>query len=208
MSDFKNMSDKYRQQMLDLYNKNPKDIPVIPNTPNTIQEPTPIDSDCNDYDKPIEEKYPEPILPPFIYEDTKPQPQEPLTQFGYLKVIATSAEGTIPLDDVSVIVSKTIDDHDEIFYTLLTDASGETTVVELPTPNKSLSESPNTTNTKPFAEYNISTYLHGYFQVTNTKVPIFSGVTSIQRVNMIPLPSYTDERKVINITLQDTEPNL
>jgi hypothetical protein len=138
-----------------------------------------------------------------------PNPQgDTSQQFGYLKVIATSAEGTIPLDNVSVIVSQVIGNQQDIFYTLLTNASGETTIVELPTPAKSLSEKPMDGSTKPYAEYNISTYLHGYFQVTNTKVPIFSGVTSIQRVNMIPLPSYTDERKVINLTLQDNEPNL
>lgn len=218
MNDFKDVSDRYRQQMLDLYKRYPKpspqddNVPIVPDTPTTLQEPTPIDCSNEDSNTSIEDRYPEPILPPFIYQgqpDDSPNtlPQDSPPQYGYLKVVATSAEGTIPLADVSVIVSQNVAQRHEILYTLLTDASGETPVVELPTPPKVLSESPNDT-VKPYAQYDVSTYLHGYFQVTNSRVPIFSGVTSIQRVNMVPLPSYTDERKTINLTIEESEPDL
>ena len=89
----------------------------------------------------------------------------------------------------------------------VTNDNGETEIVKLPAPPKKLSESPNADkNLKPYAQYKISAYLNGYYQIVNSTVPIFSGVTSIQRINMIPLPSYTTERKVINIA--ESEPNL
>jgi hypothetical protein len=239
MDDFKNVSDRYRQQMLDLYNRTPKEdynvnpvsdmpsnipnapVEPIPPTPTTIQQPTPMDDCPNDNEDniPIEEKYPPPTLPPFIYQDTNPPTQTEVLptptiednsppEFGYLRVVTTSAEGTIPLWDVSVIVSKTVGDHEEILYTLLTNESGETDTIELEAPNASLSRQPSNGMVKPYAEYNVSAYLHGYFQVVNSKVPIFAGITSIQRVNMIPLPSYTDERKIVTITIPESEPNL
>jgi len=239
MNDFKNMSERYRKQMLELYNRYPKDVPPqfdsndITDTQDTntmdndntslqnnisMQDTTTTSEDIpqenvSEDTQPIEERYPTPMIPPFIYQADEdgitelPPVDTQSNQVGYLKVSTTSAEETIPLANVSVIVSKRFADHEEILYSLLTNDSGETEIVELPAPPKSLSESPSNDNSvKPYAEYNISTYLKGYYQVINSTVPIFSGITSIQKINMIPLPSHTTKRKIINIFGE--EPNL
>lgn len=256
MNDFKNMSERYRQQMLDLYNRYPKDIPSpnkntnnnsnidvpkdINNTNNTINTILPTQdiknvTDTNNMNTnqnmqpttenpptedttPIEERYPQPVIPPFIYQSNHPEDTATTNEttpvenqpdgIGYLKVIVTSANKTIPLPNVSVIVSKEVDGGDEILYSLLTNDSGETSIVELSAPPRSLSESPSTSGVKPYSEYKISTYLNGYFQVINLRVPIFSGITSIQNINLIPLPSHTIERLVNTITIPESEPNL
>lgn len=248
MNDFKNMSERYRQQMLDLYNRYPKDIPLpnkntnnnsnidvpkdINNTINTIPPTQDIKNvtDTNNMNTnqnmqpptedstPIEERYPQPVIPPFIYQYNHPEDTATTNEtapvetqpdgIGYLKVIVTSANKTIPLSNVSVIVSKEVDGGDEILYSLLTNDSGETSIVELSAPPRSLSESPSTSGVKPYSEYKISTYLNGYFQVINLRVPIFSGITSIQNINLVPLPSYTIERLVNTITIPESEPNL
>lgn len=241
MNDFKNMSERYRKQMLELYNRYPKDIPPqaqksnnstdIQNTTNNnipLQN-TPLQQDIPTTDetipkveteetvpedtRPIEERYPTPVIPPFIYQADEdgitelPPIDTQSDQVGYLKVSTTSADETIPLANVSVLISKKFDDHEEMLYSLTTNDNGKTEIVELPAPPKKLSESPNENhNLKPYAEYNISAYLNGYYQVINSTVPIFSGITSIQKINMIPLPSYTTERKVINIA--ESEPDL
>ena len=248
MNDFKGMSERYKKQMLDLYNKYPQanndvqniqdntsNLPPIEDTPPqdiqysipsedtaTIEDATPKDELPID-DIPLEEKYPPPELPDYIYQANHPQqasledtpntiytPTEsnPYTDVGYLKVVTTSANQTIPIENVSVIITRADANADQhnIVYSLVTNESGETSTVELPAPAKSLSQSPNSTSATPYAIYNISTYASGYYQVVNSSVPIFSGVKSIQRVNMIPLPSNTNERKTI--TIPEYEPNL
>lgn len=249
MNDFKNMSEKYRQQMMDLYNKYPKDISkpnkntndnssiniptdinantslILPiqdtkNNTNTNQTTQPIAETPTTEDiTPIEERYPPPVIPPFIYqsnhsEDTTVKDETTTTTetqpdgIGYLKIVVTSASKTIPIPNASVIISKEVDGNEEILYSLLTNDSGETNIVELSAPPKNISESPSSSGIKPYSEYKVSTYLEEYFQVINLKVPIFSGITSIQNINLIPLPSHTDERLVNTITISESEPNL
>lgn len=251
MNDFKNISDKYKQQMLDLYKKNPQIVPTanslnqnplnITDNPQTVKDTdnmninsqdikdvpltTTTDTDIpNTDDIPLDEKFPPPEPMPFLnqqqdqIQDIPPtkteiapntELQQPnLNSVGYLKIVTTSADQTIPIPEVSVIISKTNNGNEEILYSLMTNQSGETPVIELPTPSAMMSQTPQSSNNgvKPYAMYNISTYLDGYFQVKNLNVPIFAGITSIQRVNMIPLPLHTSERKVI--TFSETEPNL
>lgn len=242
MNDFKNISDKYKQQMMDLYKRNPqvmptlsnfsdnpiekKDVPKEPITEDTKPIESSVDTSPQDEstpmndDIPLEEKYPPPVIPPFIYEDDTPtlppkedisnvEVQQPnLNSIGYLKVITTSANETLPISEASVIISKTENGKENLLYSLFTNANGETPIIALPTPSAEMSQSPENIGNgiKPYANYNISTYLDGYYQVKNLNVPIFAGITSIQRVNMIPLPVHTHERKVI--TFSETEPNL
>ena len=225
MNDFKNMSERYRKQMLDLYKRYPKDIPLQVSqnmdTPKLQDVPTPekdipLDDATEptlESSQPIEERYPTPVIPPFIYQSDEdgitelPPIDAQSDQVGYLKVTTRSANETIPLANVSILISKQFDGQEEMLFSLTTNDNGETEIVKLPAPPKKLSESPNADkNLKPYAQYKISAYLNGYYQIVNSTVPIFSGVTSIQRINMIPLPSYTTERKVINIA--ESEPNL
>ena len=55
----------------------------------------------------------------------------------------------------------------------------------LPTPKKSLSENPDFTDI-PYADYQVQVTAGSYMTVMIEKVPVFSGILSIQPVSLIP----------------------
>ena len=79
------------------------------------------------------------------------------------------------------------DANDNILYVEFTDSSGNTQVMKVPAPAKSNSISPDT-GLPPYFNYNIDTDKEGYVSVRNTNVPVYPGITSIQPVEMLPLP--------------------
>ena len=90
-----------------------------------------------------------------------------------------------------------------IHSVLTTDMSGKTERLELPAPSRELSESPG--NIKPYATYTISAEKDGYYPVTNTGVPVFSGITSIQPIEMLPLAEYDSDKVYPRFGLDKTE---
>lgn len=111
---------------------------------------------------------------------------------GYLIVNVSTARGAIPLAGASVTVMYEEPDNSSVFTVLTTDQSGKTARVELPAPDRALSEAPG--SVKPYATYTLSIDREGYYTVTNTGVPVFAGVTSIQPVEMLPLAEYDPDR--------------
>lgn len=128
---------------------------------------------------------------------------------GYLIVNVSTARGAIPLDGASVTVMYDEENNTSVFTVLTTDMSGKTPKIELPAPPRALSETPG--NTRPYATYALQIDKDGYYRITNTGVPIFSGITSIQPVEMIPLAEYNPDttypRYGLDVT-EDTDPNL
>lgn len=122
---------------------------------------------------------------------------------GYLIVNVYTARGAIPLKDASVTVSYENPENSSVAAVLKTDMSGKTAKAELPAPNRELSEVPG--NTKPYATYTVTVEKDGYYSVTNTGVPIFSGVTSIQPVEMLPLAEYNSDTVYPRYGLDITE---
>ena len=122
---------------------------------------------------------------------------------GYLIVNVYTARGAIPLKDASVTVSYENPESTSVAAVLTTDMSGKTPKAELPAPSRELSEVPG--NTKPYATYTVTVEKDGYYSVTNTGVPIFSGVTSIQPVEMLPLAEYNSDTVYPRYGLDITE---
>ena len=60
----------------------------------------------------------------------------------------------------------------------------------------------------PFATYNVDVQLDGYFPATAQQVPIFDGITSVQPINLIPLPKNgtTDRYDLYSQRVTDSEP--
>ncbi len=117
-------------------------------------------------------------------------------EVGYLIVNVRTARGAIPLEGAMVTVSRPDPDTQEsqIISVMYTDRSGATEKLALPAPPKSLSGVPGNQNV--YSVYNIESVKEGYFTLTNIFVPIFSGIVSIQPVEMIPYTTYetpTDE---------------
>ncbi len=122
---------------------------------------------------------------------------------GYLVVNVSTARGAIPLRDASVTVMYDEDGNTSIHSVLTTDMSGKTERLELPAPSRELSETPG--NIKPYATYTISAEKDGYYPVTNTGVPVFAGITSVQPIEMIPLAEYDSDKVYPRFGLDTTE---
>ena len=114
----------------------------------------------------------------------------PNTDIGYLVVAVSAARGNFPLEGAVVRIYSTEKEDNRLLYTLTTDMSGRTKVIELPVPPLAASLTPDTAEI-PYASYNIDTDYKGYYTVENINAPVYSGITSIQRVAMIPI---TDRR--------------
>ncbi len=122
---------------------------------------------------------------------------------GYLVVNVSTARGAIPLSGASVTVMYDEPENSSIFTVLTTDMSGKTGKIELPAPARALSEVPG--NAKPYATYTLQIEKNGYYTVTNTNVPIFAGVTSIQPVEMLPRAEYNSDSVYPRVGLEISE---
>ena len=105
-------------------------------------------------------------------------------EYGYILVSVKTAGGALPVANAVATVK---DANDNILYVEFTDSSGNTQVMKVPAPAKSNSISPDT-GLPPYFNYNIDTDKEGYVSVRNTNVPVYPGITSIQPVEMLPLP--------------------
>lgn len=124
------------------------------------------------------------------------------TDKGFLIVSVTSARGSFPISGANVRIYSTENDGTQLLYTLVTDESGKTVKVALDAPPFSASQSPDS-GIVPYARYIIDTDYSGYYSVQNINAPIYSGITSIQNVSLIPI---TENRRV-NAPTEDTRFN-
>ena len=108
--------------------------------------------------------------------------------YGTLIVQATSASEAIPISGASVIVRLAReDDKSDLFRILTTDESGLTAPIRIETPSPSESLVPG--GKKPYSEISTEVTSPRYYSIINTRIPIYPGITSIQPVRMIPIPT-------------------
>ena len=114
---------------------------------------------------------------------------------GKLQVTVNTADGVLPVADavVNIFGSDRDADNTGILYSLRSDRSGLTETVDLAAPSRSLSLTPG--NPVPYARYNITVHRDGYGSVQNIGVPVFDGVLSTQRVTLIPLSEFEEDRE-------------
>ena len=108
--------------------------------------------------------------------------------YGTLIVQTTSASEAIPIRGASVIVRLARENGEsDLFRILTTDESGLTSPIRIETPAPAESLSPG--GKKPYSEISTEVTAEGYYSVVNTGIPIYPGITSIQPVRMIPIPT-------------------
>lgn len=105
---------------------------------------------------------------------------------GTLTVKTESAFGAFPVKDATVSFRRKMPDGAKLFAVLVTGEDGETDPLEIPAPPVSNSLSPG--GETPYSLVNVEIYADGYYSVMLMGVPIYSGISSTQTVNMIPLP--------------------
>lgn len=102
---------------------------------------------------------------------------------GYIQVHAYTSNAQIPLQGVSVSVTAL---DGTAIAMRLTDRSGRITPIELPVPDLTAGQKPDTGEI-PFASVNIHARLRGYEQITANRVQVFPDTTTDQDLEMIPL---------------------
>lgn len=108
---------------------------------------------------------------------------------GYLVVHVTTARGAIPLEGAAVSIRPNEDEDTtsraDILYATVTDRDGNTERITLPAPPRQNSMSPG--QVPPYATYHLEVRREGYGMQSFAALPIFSGITAIQPVDLIPL---------------------
>lgn len=106
-----------------------------------------------------------------------------LSATGYITVNAYTSFAQLPLADVAVTVTAT---DGTAIAMRLTDRNGRISAIEIPVPDKSASQSPETGEV-PFANVNLYARLKGYEQIENENLQVFADTTTDQNLEMIPL---------------------
>lgn len=102
---------------------------------------------------------------------------------GYIQVRAYESYAQLPLENVAVTVTAT---DGTAIAMRLTDRNGRIAPIEIPVPDKVLSESPDP-DEKPFTSVNLYARLKGYEQIENENLQVFADTTTDQNLDMIPL---------------------
>ena len=117
-------------------------------------------------------------------------PEMPIENVGYLVVHVTTARGAIPLEGATVSIRSNEDTDTtpraDILYATTTNRDGNTERIPLAAPPREASMKPS--EVPPFSTYHLEVRREGYGMQSFVALPIFSGITSVQPVDLIPLP--------------------
>ena len=115
-----------------------------------------------------------------------PQQTAELTGSADLIVQVFTARQALPISGATVTVSRGGETRLEGIAVHITDENGKTPAISLPTPPKYLAETPG--NVRPYSEYVVGVKKEGYFDNIVRGIQMFDSITTIEPVNMIPLP--------------------
>lgn len=120
---------------------------------------------------------------------------------GTLRFRTYTARNALPVPNARVVVFKVIGGKPHTFYELVTDQSGQTEEVPLPTLSSQLSQTPDS-GVQPYSLYDADITAVGYAPVYVRNLPIFEGILSVQRTALVPSSEVSWE------TITEDEPNL
>ena len=154
-------------------------------------------------DKELIEKYKREMLK--VYAAAKPEKSESGSEYGEMEVIVTALKGLYPVSGAVVTVFKEENGNQTVIDSDITDLSGNTKKFLLPAPNKENSQTAENTKSV-YSEYGISVTANGFVEQINLNIPVFSGVTSLQRIDLVPIsasngkgPTITNEHSDYNL---------
>ena len=127
-----------------------------------------------------------------MYTDGRTEADVQNTGEGYLVIHVSTARGAIPLEGARVSVRNYDKDlampRGDVIADVISGRDGNTPILPLAAPPRSASQAPAGGGPPPYAGYFVEVRLEGYFHQSYAGLVIFDGVTSIQPVDMIPLP--------------------
>lgn len=200
--------EKYKKDMMKLYGKRtniPEEVhkEVAQEIPEEIAEEQEIPEEVHEeitqetpeevpQESNIEERFPEPDLSELDDEisDAEYDTAEGMgNSTGYILVNVRAGHEAFPIENATVIITAIVDGNRLIIASGLTDISGTTIRLETPAPDIIYSQSPSPAK-RPYSLFDINVRADGYFNARSVDVPVFSGITSIQNFNMIPVPLF------------------
>lgn len=125
---------------------------------------------------------------------------------GQLIVRTLTAGGALPVEGVNVTIFGADPQNQNLYFHLITDQSGNTEKINLPTPAASLSQTPG--KITPYATYNLIAEKDGFYVHEALKLPVFSQITSVQTVEMIPRGYRGGDEDIPRVLrmIEETEP--
>ena len=110
---------------------------------------------------------------------------------GYLVAKAVTSNARIPVEDVTITVTQRLPDgRYELLAVWITDESGKTPSIAIPTPDLSISQAPS--QKRPFSLVYLMAEHALYERIAVRAVQIFSGIVSIQELQLIPLDEFPE----------------
>lgn len=110
------------------------------------------------------------------------------TSYGNLRIRAFTAGGALPVADAVVRIRGANEDNRSLAFSLVTDIDGVTEGLALPAPDAKFSLTPDPLEA-PYSMYDIEISAKGFIPRIIYGVQIFSGINSLQPVNLIPISS-------------------
>ncbi len=128
-----------------------------------------------------------------------------LNSYGSLRIRTYTAGGALPVVGALVRIRGAEEENRFIMHTLLTDRDGLTEKVILPAPSVGYSLSPSPEES-PYSIYDVEISADGYYTKRIDGMSVFSGIDSVQLVNMIPssaAPIESYPRGNVNATIPE-----
>lgn len=153
-----------------------------------------------------------PKMHPMSYKDVPyvdtPLPEDYFNEYaetGYIRVRVSSSRQAMPIKNAAIIISKDYNNEKHILYRETSDESGLTPNLSLPAPDNQSSISPGGNGSPRFATYDMLVMREGYVPVIYRSIPVFSGVVTVQPVQMVPQSDNPNTQKVMEFVAP--EPN-
>ena len=116
--------------------------------------------------------------------------QTPPASGGNLVFFVTTARGAIPLEGARIslynYIKEDLPHRGDVQFSVVSGDDGKTRKIGLFAPPKDESLFPGVP--LPYATYNAEVELEGYYTQYFVGLQVFDGVTSVQSINLIPLP--------------------
>ncbi len=213
-------TERYRQELMKLYSRSAS-RGEDEKLPEEVNEEAPDDTAYSEFADTTEQedynsRYPEPDLSELDTDfgtastaDNLPPEYESDDLFGtdrgYILVNVRTGDDSSAVEGASVEVTAVVDGKRLILASGATDSSGVSPRFSLPVPDLEHSQSPGAAE-RPYNLFDVSVYAEGFFRARSVDVPVFSGITSVQNFNLVPVPlmmNSSDE----TVTYYNAEPD-
>ena len=125
-------------------------------------------------------------MAPSAYHNPKAKGVINLASTGYITVHAYTSYAQLPVQNVAISVTAT---DDTAIALRTTNRNGQINPIEIPVPDRSASLSPDPAE-RPFTTVNLYARAKGFEQAEYKNLQVFSGTTTNQNIELIPLSEF------------------